>query len=64
MLTLCAQASNAFTTSQAFQKWSGDVTRGNSGKYFSIPKLQDRTGYRLIKTQLISSVPYFNLDGS
>jgi len=41
-------------------KSSGYVILGNSGKYFSVYKLQDKTEYGLIKTQLISSISCFN----
>ena len=55
MVTLYAQASNTFITSQTYQKWSGDVILCNSGRYCSVYKLQNKTEYGLIKTKVISS---------
>ena len=43
--------------------WSGDVNLSNSGRYCSVYKLQDRKGYGLTKTSLISSVTYLHLGG-
>jgi len=43
MVALYAQASNMFITSQTYQKRSGDVVLGNSGRYCSVYKLQDKT---------------------
>jgi len=42
-------------------KWSGDVVLGDSGRYCSVYKLQDKTKHGLIKTTLISTVSHFNL---
>jgi len=41
--------------------WSGDVVPSNSGRFCSVYKLQDRKGYGLTKTSLISSFSYLNL---
>jgi len=43
------------------QKRSGDVILGNSGRYCSVYKWQDKTEHELIKTTLISSVSHLNL---
>ena len=43
-----------------YQKWYGDVILGNSDRYCSVYKLQDKTEHKLIKTTLISSVSHFN----
>ena len=50
MVTLYAPASNAFITSQTYQRWSDDIILRNSGRYCSVHKLQDKTQYGLIKT--------------
>jgi len=47
MVTLYAEASNTFFISQAYQKLSGDVILGNSCRYCSVYKLQDKTEYGL-----------------
>jgi len=65
MMQLYAQASNTFNTSQMYQKWWGDVILGNSGRYCSVYKLQDKTEHELIKTiTLIHSLSHFNSEGS
>ena len=58
---LYAQAWNTFTSSQTYQKYSGIAILGNSGRYCSDYKLQEKTERGLIKTSLISSVSHFNL---
>jgi len=50
-----------FITSQTYQKYSGVVILGNSGRYCSDYKLQDKTEWGLIRTSLISSVSHFHL---
>ena len=61
MVTLYAQVSYSFITSQIYQKWSGDVILDNSGKHCSVYKWQDKAEHELIKTTLISSVSHLNL---
>jgi len=39
---LYAEASNTFITSQTYQKLSGNVFLGNSGRYCPVYKLQKR----------------------
>ena len=41
--------------------WPGDVVPSHSGRCCSVYKLQDRKGYGLTKTSLISSFSYLNL---
>jgi len=38
-----AQAANLFSTSQMYQKWSGDVILGYNGRYCSVYELHDKT---------------------
>ena len=44
-----------------YQKWSSDVILGNSGRYCSVYKLQDKTEHNLVKATVVSSVSHFNL---
>jgi len=60
-MPLFTQASNSFITSQMYQKLSGDVFLGNSGRYCSVYAWQDKIEHELIKTTLISSVSHLSL---
>ena len=52
-----------FITLQMYQKWSGDIILGNSGRYCFVYELQDRTEYGLMKTSQIFSVSCFSFGG-
>ena len=54
-----AKASNYFITSKMYQKWSGDVILGYSGRHCSVYEWQSKIEHELIKTTLISSVLHF-----